>query len=45
MAPDDAVAQAVQAELAALIESLGAVITRTAETYDPLVHAAQDTFA
>lgn len=45
MAPDDADAQAVQAELAALIESLGAVASRTTETYDSLVHAAQDTFA
>jgi adenylate cyclase class 2 len=41
MAPDDADAQAVQAELAALIESLGAGATRTAETYDSLVYAAQ----
>jgi len=40
MAPDDADAQVVQAELAALIESLGAVTTRTTETYDSLVHAA-----
>ena len=43
MAPDDVDAQAVQAELAALIESLGAAITRTTETYDSLVHAAQNT--
>ena len=40
MAPDEADAQVVQAELAALIESLGAVTTRTTETYDSLVHAA-----
>lgn len=39
MAPDEADAQVVQAELAALIESLGAVTTRTTETYDSLVHA------
>ena len=42
MVPDDADAQAIQAELATLIESLGAGTTRTAETYDSLVHAAQD---
>jgi adenylate cyclase class 2 len=40
MAPDDADAQAVQVELAALVESLDAVTTRTTETYDSLVHAA-----
>jgi adenylate cyclase class 2 len=45
MAPDDVDAQAVQAELAALIQSLGAVTTRTTETYDSLVHAAQHTSA
>jgi adenylate cyclase, class 2 len=45
MAPDDVDAQAVQAELAALIESLGTVTTRTTETYDSLVHAAQHTSA
>ena len=42
MVPDDADAQAIQAELATLIESLGAGTTRTAETYDSLVHAVQD---
>jgi adenylate cyclase class 2 len=42
MVPDDADAQAIQAGLAALIESLGAGTTRTTETYDSLVHAAQD---
>lgn len=42
MAPDDADAQAVQAELAAIIESLGTAATRTTETYDSLVHAAQE---
>jgi len=41
MVPDDADARAVQAELAALIESLGAVAARTTETYDSLVHAAR----
>jgi adenylate cyclase, class 2 len=40
MAPDDVDAQAVQAELAALIESLGSTAARTTETYDSLVHAA-----
>jgi adenylate cyclase class 2 len=45
MVPDDADAHAVQAELAALIESLSAVATRTTETYDSLVHAARDTSA
>ena len=45
MAPDDADAQVIQAELATLIESLGAETTRTTETYDSLVHAAQDTFS
>lgn len=45
MVPDDVDAQAVQAELAALIESLGTVTTRTTETYDSLVHAAQRTSA
>jgi adenylate cyclase, class 2 len=42
MAPDDADAQAIQAELATLIKSLGAGTARTAETYDSLVYAAQD---
>jgi adenylate cyclase class 2 len=39
---DDADAQTVQAELSSLIESLGIAATRTAETYDSLVHAAQE---
>lgn len=43
IAPDDADAQAVQAELAALVESLGVAVTRTPETYDALVHAALTT--
>ena len=41
MAPDDADAREIQAELAALIESLGAAAARTTETYDSLVHAAR----
>ncbi len=45
MVPERADAHAVQAELAALIESLGTVTARTTETYDSLVHAAQDTSA
>jgi adenylate cyclase, class 2 len=45
IAPDDADAQAIQAELAALVESLSVVTTRTTETYDSLVHAAQETTA
>lgn len=45
MAPDEADAHAVQAELAALIESLGTVAARTTETYDSLVQASRDTFA
>jgi adenylate cyclase class 2 len=39
--PDDADAHEIQDELAALIESLGTPATRTTETYDSLVHAAQ----
>jgi adenylate cyclase, class 2 len=42
MVLDDADAQAIQAKLATLMESLGAGTARTAETYDSLVHAAQD---
>lgn len=45
MVPDDADAEAVQAGLAALIESLGITATRTAETYDSLVHAARNASA
>lgn len=41
IASDDTDAQAIQAELATLIESLGAGTTRTSETYDSLVYAAQ----
>jgi adenylate cyclase, class 2 len=43
MALDDADAQAVQADLAALVSSLGVAATRTAQTYDSIVHAAQET--
>jgi adenylate cyclase class 2 len=45
IAPDDIDAQAVQIELAALVESLGVTVTRTTETYDSLVHAARGPFA
>ena len=41
MAPDDADAEEIQAELAAFIESLGVPVTRTTQTYDSLVHAAR----
>jgi adenylate cyclase, class 2 len=40
LAPDDADPHAVQAELAALVDSLGITATRTTDTYDSLVHAA-----
>jgi adenylate cyclase class 2 len=40
MVSDDADADAIQAELAQLIESLGVPAARTNETYDSLVHAA-----
>jgi adenylate cyclase class 2 len=42
LAPDDADTLAVQAELAAIIESIGITLTRTADTYDSLVHASQN---
>jgi adenylate cyclase class 2 len=42
MLPDDGAADVVQAELAALVESLGIAATRTSETYDSLVRAAQE---
>ena len=41
MAPDHADAQAIQADLAAFVGSLGIGATRTDQTYDSLVHAAQ----
>ncbi len=40
LAPDDADPHAVQAELAAFVESLGITASRTTDTYDSLVHAA-----
>jgi len=42
MAPDHADAQAVQADLAAFVSSLGIAASRTDQTYDSLVHAAQE---
>jgi adenylate cyclase, class 2 len=42
MVPDHADAQAIQADLAALVSSLGITATRTDQTYDSLVHAAQE---
>jgi adenylate cyclase, class 2 len=42
MAPDDADTQVVQAELAALVSSLGIAATRTNQTYDSLVHAVRE---
>jgi adenylate cyclase, class 2 len=42
MAPDHADAQAVQADLSAFVSSLGIAATRTGQTYDSLVHAAQE---
>jgi adenylate cyclase, class 2 len=41
LAPDDADTQAMQADLAAFVGSLGVAVTRTQETYDSLIHAAQ----
>jgi adenylate cyclase class 2 len=43
MVPDDADAGAVQASLAALIESLNLAVIRTTETYDSLVYATRNT--
>lgn len=42
LVPDGAGIEAVQAGLAVLIESLGVAAARTSETYDSLVHAAQN---
>jgi adenylate cyclase class 2 len=42
MASDHADAQAIQADLAAFVSSLGIAVTRTDQTYDSLVHAAQE---
>src|SRR6266496_402775 len=41
MVPDDMPAEAIQAELAAFVASLGIAAVRTDETYDSLVRAAQ----
>jgi adenylate cyclase, class 2 len=40
LVPDDADEHAIQAELAAFVESLGITASRTTDTYDSLVHAA-----
>jgi adenylate cyclase, class 2 len=42
LAPDHADAQAIQDDLAAFVSSLGISATRTDQTYDSLVHAAQE---
>ena len=42
MAPDHADAQAIQADLAAFVSSLGIAATRTDQTYDSLVYAAHE---
>ena len=42
LAPDDADAPAIQAELAAFVGSLGITATRTTDTYDSLVHASAE---
>jgi adenylate cyclase class 2 len=42
LASDHADAQAIQADLAAFVRSLGIAATRTDQTYDSLVHAAQE---
>ena len=42
MAPDHADAQAIQANLVAFVSSPGIAATRTDQTYDSLVHAAQE---
>ncbi|MGH3158072.1 MAG: class IV adenylate cyclase [Streptosporangiaceae bacterium] len=42
LAPDEADAPVVQAELAAFADALGVATARTGETYDSLVHAAQE---
>lgn len=41
LAPDDADTRAIQDALASFVGSLGVGVTRTGETYDSLVHAAQ----
>ena len=42
LAPDHADAQAIQADLAVFVSSLGIAATRTDQTYDSLVHAVQE---
>jgi adenylate cyclase class 2 len=42
MAPDHADAQTIQADLAVFVSSLGIAAIRTDQTYDSLVHAAQE---
>jgi adenylate cyclase, class 2 len=42
MAPNHADAQAIHADLAAFVSSLAIAATRTEQTYDSLVHAAQE---
>ncbi len=42
LAPDNADAQTIQANLAAFVSSLGITAIRTDQTYDSLVHAAQE---
>ena len=42
MASDHADTLAIQADLAAFVSSLGIAVTRTDQTYDSLVHAAQE---
>ena len=42
MAHDHADAQAIQADLAAFVSSLGIAAVGTDQTYDSLVHAAQE---
>jgi adenylate cyclase, class 2 len=42
MAPDHADARAIQTDLADFVSSLGIAATRTDQTYDSLIHDAQD---
>ncbi len=42
LTPDETDAPVVQAEMAAFVDALGIAATRTGETYDSLVHAAQE---
>ena len=45
LVPDDTAGEMVQAELAAFVDSLGITASRTEQTYDSLVRAAQDSSA